>query len=67
MKQRVAAAIVISDAELAVLARQRAEAVRDLLLESGRLTDQRVVLLDSGVAESGHEKVRTQLALAAGS
>ncbi len=67
MKQRVAAAIVISDAELEVLARQRAEAVRDLLLESGRLTDQRVVLLDSGAAESGHEKVRTQLALAAGS
>lgn len=67
MKQQVAAAIVISDAELEALARQRAEAVRDLLLESGRLTDQRVVLLDSGVAESGHEKVRTQLALAAGS
>ncbi|WP_413937061.1 DUF748 domain-containing protein [Nitrospira sp. BLG_1] len=67
MKQRVAAAITISDAELEALARQRGEAVRDLLLESGRLTDQRVVLLDSGAAESGHEKVRTQLALAAGS
>jgi len=31
------------------------------------LTEERVVLLDSGVGESGHEKVRTQLALAAGS
>jgi hypothetical protein len=67
MKQRVAAAIVISDAELEALARQRAEAVRNLLLESGRLTEARVTLLDSGAAESGHEKVRTQLALAAGS
>ena len=67
MKQRVAAAITISDAELEALARQRGEVVRNLLLESGRLTDQRVVLLDSGAAESGHEKVRTQLALAAGS
>ena len=67
MKQRVAAAIVISDAELEALARQRAEVVRNLLLESGRLTEERVVLLDPGAAESGHEKVRTQLALAAGS
>ena len=63
----MAAAIVISDAELEALARQRAEAVRNLLLESGRLTEERVVLLDPVAAESGHEKVRTQLALAAGS
>ncbi len=67
MKQRVAAAIVIADAELEALARQRAEAVRNLLLESGRLTEARVSLLESGAAEPGHEKVRTQLALAAGS
>lgn len=66
MKQRVSAAIEVSDAELEALARQRAEAVRNLLLESGRLTEERVVLLDSGAAESGHEKVRTQLALSAG-
>ncbi len=67
MKQRVAAAMVVSDAEFQALARQRAEAVRKRLLESGRLTESRVTLLDSGVAESGHEKVRTQLALAAAS
>jgi len=67
MKQRVAAAILISEAELEALARQRAEAVRNRLLESGRLTEERVVLIDSGAAESGHEKVRTQLALSAGS
>ncbi|HMS84933.1 MAG TPA: DUF748 domain-containing protein [Nitrospira sp.] len=66
MKQRVAAAIVISDAELEALARQRAEVVRTLLLESGRLSEERVVLLGSGAAESGHERVRTQLALSAG-
>jgi hypothetical protein len=63
----VAAAIAISDAELETLARQRAEAVRNLLLESGRLTEERVVLLDAGTAEAGHEKVRTQLTLSAGS
>ncbi len=66
MKQRVAAAIPISDAELEALARQRAEAIRTLLLESGRLTEERVVLTGVGAAESGHEKVRTQLSLSAG-
>ena len=67
MRQRVAAAIEIPDAELDSLAKQRAEAVRNQLLESGRLTEERVILGESGTAESGHEKVRTQLALSAGS
>lgn len=67
MKQKVAAAIQISDAELAALANQRAAAVRNRLLENGKLTEERVFLLDPGAAESGHEKVRTQLGLAAGS
>lgn len=67
MKQKLAAAIEISDKEFDALARQRAEAVRNRLLEGGVLAEERVVLLDAGEAESGHEKVRTQLVLSAGS
>ncbi len=67
MKQKLATAIEISDKEFEALARQRAEAIRNRLLEGGVLTEERVVLLDTGEAESGHEKVRTQLALSAGS
>jgi len=66
MKRRLAAAIRISPSELEALAHQRAEAIRHHLLESGKLTEERVVLLDTGAAESGHEKVRTQLSLSAG-
>lgn len=67
MRQRVADAIPISEDELEALARQRAEAVRNQLLTDGKLTEDRVVVHDVGAAESGHEKVRTQLALSAGS
>ncbi|MDH5320122.1 MAG: DUF748 domain-containing protein, partial [Nitrospira sp.] len=67
MKQKLAAAIEISGKEFEALARQRAEAIRNRLLEGGVLTEERVLLLDTGEAESGHEKVRTQLALSAGS
>jgi Domain of Unknown Function (DUF748) len=67
MKRKVAAAITIPESELATLARQRAETIRNRLLESGALTEDRVSLLDPGPAESGHEKVRTQLTLSAGS
>lgn len=67
MKRQLAAAIQISTSELGALAHQRAEAIRRHLLESGKLTEERVALLDTGAAESGHEKVRTQLSLSAGS
>lgn len=67
MKRQLAAAIQVSTSELEALARQRAEAIRRHLLDSGKLTEERVALLDTGVAESGHEKVRTQLSLSAGS
>jgi uncharacterized protein involved in outer membrane biogenesis len=65
MKQKLAAAIQISTSELEALARQRAEAIRRHLLADGKLTEERVALLDTSVAESGHEKVRTQLSLSA--
>lgn len=66
MKRKLAAAIQISPSELEALAHQRAEAIRGYLLEGGKLTEERVAFLDAGTAESGHEKVRTQLSLSAG-
>ncbi len=66
MKRKLAAAIQISTSDLEALAHRRAESIRRHLLESGKLTEERVALLDTGVAESGHEKVRTQLSLSAG-
>ncbi|MCP9448170.1 MAG: DUF748 domain-containing protein, partial [Nitrospira sp.] len=67
MRQRVMAEIPVTDAELESLARQRADVVRNRLLESGRLGIERVFLTDVGTAEPGHEQIRTQLALTAGS
>lgn len=67
MKQKLEAAIQISGAELDALAHQRAEAVQQRLLENGKLTEERMSLLDPGAAEPDHEKVRTQLGLSAGS
>jgi hypothetical protein len=67
MKQRVLAEIPITDLDLESLARDRGEAVRNRLLESGKLTSERVFMLETGAAEPGHERVRTQLALGAGS
>lgn len=67
MRRRVAEQIPVSDAELESLARHRSEIVRDRLLEGGQLDPDRIFLLDLSIAESGHENVRTQLGLAAGS
>ena len=63
MKRKLAAVIQISPSELEALAHQRAEAIRIRLLEDGKLPEERVALLDTGAAEPGHEKVRTQLSL----
>jgi hypothetical protein len=67
MKERVLAEISVTDADLEFLARERGEAVRTRLLESGKLGSGRVFLLEAGAADPGHERVRTQLALGAGS
>jgi len=66
MKRQLASAIQISTSELETLANQRGEAIRHHLLGGGKLTEERVALVDPGVAESGHDKVRTQLSLSAG-
>jgi hypothetical protein len=66
MRERVLAEIPVSEAELEFLARQRGDTVRDHLLKSGKLGNERVFMLDTAAAEPGHENVRTQLALGAG-
>lgn len=66
MTQRLMAEILVTDAELESLARQRAEVVRNRLVESGRLGIERVFLTDVGIAEPAHDQVRTQLGLTAG-
>lgn len=67
MKQRLAAAIPVEEQELRVLARQRAEQVRDQLLEVGKLAEERVFLQDTDPTVSGNEQVRSRLTIAAGS
>lgn len=66
MRRKLAAATPISPSELEALANRRAEAIRNHLLEDGQLMEERIAILETGVAESGHEKVRTQLSLSAG-
>jgi hypothetical protein len=67
MKERVLADIPVTDSDLEFLAMERGEAVRTRLLESGKLGNGRVFLLEATAADPGHERVRTQLALGAGS
>ena len=66
MKQRLAIAISVTDTELRTLARQRAEAVRDQLIEVGKLEGERVFLLEIDPAASGNERVRSRLTITAG-
>jgi hypothetical protein len=67
MKERVLAEIPVTDGDLEFLAMERGEAVRARLLESGKLGNGRVFLLEATAADPGHERVRTQLALGAAS
>jgi len=67
MKQRLAAAIPVDESELRALARERAEQVRDQLLEVGKLAEQRVFLQDTDPTVFGNDQVRSRLTIAAGS
>jgi hypothetical protein len=49
------------------LARQRAEQVRDQLIEGGKLAEERVFLLETDLTVSGNEQVRSPLTITAGS
>jgi hypothetical protein len=76
MKQRLLSAIPVPRTELEALARQRAEAVRNHLLEQGGLANERVFLLEASITgdngtgtdaagASPHDLVRTRLGLSA--
>ncbi|MBC7837818.1 MAG: hypothetical protein H7Y39_04155, partial [Nitrospiraceae bacterium] len=67
MKQRLAVAIPVDDSELRALARQRAEQVRDELIEVGKLAEERVFILETDLTASGNTQVRSLLTIAAGS
>jgi hypothetical protein len=67
MKQRLVAAILVDESELRALARQRAEQVRDQLIEGGKLAEERVFLLETDLTVSGNEQVRSPLTITAGS
>jgi hypothetical protein len=67
MKQQLAASLPVDEGELRTLARQRAEQVRDQLIEGGKLAEERVFLQEIDPTASGNEKVRSRLAITAGS
>jgi hypothetical protein len=67
MKQQLAASLPVDEGELRILARQRAEQVRDQLIEGGKLAEERLFLQEVDPTVSGNEKVRSRLAITAGS
>jgi len=67
MKQRLAAAIPVDEPELRALARERAEQVRDQLVEGGKLAGERVFLQETDQTASGNDQVRSRLTITAGS
>jgi outer membrane protein OmpA-like peptidoglycan-associated protein len=67
MKHQLAASLPVDEAELRSLARQRAEQVRDQLIEVGKLAEERVFLQETDPTASGNEKVRSRLTITAGS
>ena len=67
MKQRLVAAIPVDESELRALARQRAEHVRDELIEIGKLAEERVFLLETDLTASGNQQIRSRLTITAGS
>ena len=65
MKQQLAASLPVDETELRTLARQRAEQVRDQLIEVGKLAEERVFLQEIDPTVSGNEKVRSRLTITA--
>jgi uncharacterized protein involved in outer membrane biogenesis len=66
LKQRLAMAIPVDEPELDALASQRAEQVRDQLIEVGKLAEGRVFLLETDLTVSGNAQVRSRLTITAG-
>jgi len=67
MKQRLAAAIFVDELELRALASQRAEQVRDQLIKGGTLAEEQLFLLETDLAASENQQIRSRLNITAGS
>ena len=65
MKSTLVEAMPLDEEGLRRLASQRADQIRDHLTGEGRLTEERVFLLDVDVTASGHELIHSQLTIAA--
>lgn len=65
MKSALVEAMPLDEEGLRQLASQRADQIRDHLTGEGRLTEERVFLLDVDVTASGHELIHSQLTIAA--
>jgi outer membrane protein OmpA-like peptidoglycan-associated protein len=65
MKQILVDAMPLDEEALRTLARKRADQVREQLVGEGKLTDERVYLLDVDLKASDHEQVRSRLTIAA--
>ena len=65
MKQMLAAATLLDEEGLRSLARQRADRVREHVTGEGKLSDERVFLLDVDLTASDHEQVRSRLSVTA--
>jgi hypothetical protein len=66
MRQQLVAAMPVPDADLHLLAQQRAEQMRGQLTGDGKLADERVFLTEVDLTASDHEKVRSRLNITAG-
>ena len=65
MKRALVEAMPLDEEGLRQLASQRAGQIRDHLTGEGKMTEERVFLLDVDVTASGHELIHSQLTIAA--
>ncbi len=63
LREQLVPAIAVAESELRSLAQERAKAIRAQLLAAGRLTEERVYLVESELISSEGEKVRAHLNL----
>ncbi len=63
LRQQLSPAVTVEDAELHLLAQERAKAIREYLIEQGGLPDERVFLVEAELAASEGKPIRAHLNL----
>ena len=63
LRQQLSPAMTVEDAELRLLAQERAKAIREYLIEQGRLPDERVFLVEAELAAAEGKPIRVHLNL----